>query len=356
MPTFLKYLTSRIMLMVITFLVITAILYGILMLAPAGARAMLYLPRGGRSTSYNLIQTLIDKNHLDDPYPVQYVLWLTDLFRGEWGWSPSMRTDVLEAMVVRTPVTAELTLYSVLFFIPLGLASGVLAGWKEGCSSDRGVRLAAFIATSIPPFILGLVLIALFYVGLRWFPIGRLSIQQELVVDSNSFKVFTGLLTIDGFLNRRFDVTLDAFRHLVLPVFTLSLVHWATLTRVTRATMIEELGKQYIVAARSRGLLMGRVLWRHALRNVLPASLNSIALSAASLVTGVFVVEVIFSLPGISEPITSASFSRNFGFTPDIPAAMGFAVYSIFMVLLLMLVMDIILVIVNPRIREEVME
>jgi ABC-type dipeptide/oligopeptide/nickel transport system permease component len=336
--------------MVVTFLVVTALLYGLLMLAPVEARALLYVPQGARVVTTKNIQNLIELHHLDDPYPVQYVRWLTNLFRGDWGWSPSLGEDVLQAMLRRTPVTAELTLYSILLFIPMGLVSGVLAGRRQGHRWDHGFRFAAFIATSIPPFILGLVLIALFYVGLRWFPVGRLSVAKKFVVDSITFQTFTGLITIDGLINRRLDVTLDALRHLVLPVFTLSLTHWATLGRVMRATMIEELGKEYIIAARARGIWANRILWRHALRNALPPALNSIALSAATLVTGVFVVEVIFTLPGVSQPLNTA-----IAYTPDISAAMGFAVFGIILVLLLMILLDVILAIVNPRVQEEVL-
>ena len=117
-----------------------------------------------------------------------------------------------------------------------------------------------------------------------------------------------------------------------------------------RIMWIEELGKEYITAARARGIWAGRILWRHALRNSLPPALNSIALSAATLVTGVFVVEVIFTLPGVSEPLNSA-----ITYTPDIAAGMGFAVFGVCLVLILMIFLDIILAIVNPRIREEML-
>ncbi|MCA9978501.1 MAG: ABC transporter permease, partial [Anaerolineales bacterium] len=159
---------------------------------------------------------------------------------------------------------------------------------------------------------------------------------------------YTGFLTLDGLLNGRIDVTLDAFRHLVLPVFTLSLAHWATLGRVTRVAMIEEIDKEYITSARARGLYNRSVVWRHAFRNALLPALTSSLLSAASLVTGVFVVEVIFSIKGLSELIT-----KGIGaFTPDTPLALGFAVYSVLLVLPIMMVLDLLKAIVDPRLRE----
>ncbi|MBN1956131.1 MAG: ABC transporter permease [Anaerolineae bacterium] len=349
---FIRFLLRRLLFMLVTLVFITAMLYGIMMLAPVEARAILYMPRSDYGQgSQQLIQEIIEEKGLDDPYPVQYVRWAVNLLRGDWGWSPSMRDDVLPALIRRTPVTAELTLYSVLLYIPLGLASGVWAGWKRRRFADYGFRLVAFIATSIPPFILGLVLLAIFYVGLHWFPIGRLAMSNKMIVDSPEFRTITGLLTVDGLLNSRLDITLDALRHLVLPVFTLSLTHWATLGRVTRASMIEELDKEYVTAARGRGLSVQWTVWRHALSNALLPALNSSALSAASLITGVFVIEVIFALPGISE-LFSISAVDAFSLVPDISATMGFALYGVLFVLPLMFVLDVIQAIVDPRIRE----
>jgi peptide/nickel transport system permease protein len=257
---------------------------------------------------------------------------------------------VLEALVRRTGVTVELTLYSVLALIPLGLIGGVIAGWRAGQRADSAVRLAAFIGTAFPPFILGLTLLSIFYVGLDWFAPGRTSLY-ELSLSTSTFQAHTGLLTIDGLLNGRFDVTLDALRHLVLPVITLGLVHWATLTRVTRTAIIEERHRDYIMAAHARGLKPRSIVWRHAFRNTLAPALTSSALSAASLITAVFIVEIVFNLNGLSELIVA-----GFAGTPDAPLAMGFAVYSVLLVLPLMFLLDLVKAIVDPRVREGVLE
>lgn len=347
----LKFVLRRLLWVLITLLVITAIIYGVVMLAPVEVRARLYMGKRVRmfmppELERRTIERIIREHGLNDPYPIQYFRWASRLIRGEWGWSPILRSDVLDALLVRTPATAELTFYSLLLFIPLGLVSGAAVGWKQGRIADHGFRLAAFIATSIPPFILGLVLLSVFYVGLHWFLPGQLGVSESLAIRASSFKTFTGLLTIDGLLNGRLDISLDAMRHLVLPVVTLSLVHWATLGRVTRASMIEELGKEYIVAAHARGLPQRRVLWRHALRNAMVPALTSSALSAASLVTGVYIVEVVFGWPGVSKLITSSMWQ------PDASLAAGFAVYSVLVVLLVMILLDVVQAIADPRIRE----
>jgi peptide/nickel transport system permease protein len=353
---FARFLIRRLTLAALTFLVISLVLYSIMMLAPPEARAMMYLPRvvGGRGNSTSFLAQVIEDHGLDDPFLTQYGRWLLNLVRGDWGWSPSMREEVLPAFLRRTPVTAELTIYSILFYIPLGIISGVIAGWKRERTPDLGFRFVAFIATSIPPFILGLVLLTIFYAGLNWFPAGRISMANHLDIVSPSFRTFTGLLTVDGLLNGRPDITIDALRHLVMPVFALSLTHWATLGRVTRAAIIEELDKEYVTAARGRGLSMQLAVWRHALRNAMVPALNSSALSAAMLITGVFVIEVIFSLPGVSEPISSATAYATY-FTPDMPATLGFAIYGVMMVLPLMLILDLLQAMIDPRIREGVL-
>jgi peptide/nickel transport system permease protein len=255
-----------------------------------------------------------------------------------------MDDNVLPSILRRTPVTAELTFYSLLLFIPLGIISGVIAGSRSGKASDFRFRLAAFIATSLPTFVLAIILMAVFYVFLRWFPPERLSIANSVFVKSANFHSYTGFMTIDGFLNKRADISLDAARHLVLPVITLSLLHWATLGRVTRATMIEEVEKDYFMAAKARGVKEKGLIWKHAFRNVLSPALTSTALSAAALFTGVFVVEVLFNLKGVSSLVVIGA--RG---VPDAPLILGFGVYSVVVVLLLMFFLDIIQAFIDPR-------
>jgi len=355
MPSLLKFLVRRVLAIPVTLFIVTAVLYGIIMLAPADARAEMYMPRWG-SNNPNLRpevlrQQIIEQHGLNDPYPVQYLRWVSRLVQGDWGWSPGFRTDVLAALLERTPATVELTLYSVLLLVPLGIVGGALAGAGENHPVDYAFRLVAFVATSLPPFILALVLLSFFYASLNWFPPGRLSIAEELVVAKGTFTTYTGLLTIDGLLNERSDISVSALRHLVLPAFTLSLLHWATLGRLTRAAMIEEQDKDYVIAARGRGLRERVITWRHVLHNAMIPALNSIALSAASLMMGVFVVEVVFDFPGVSELIVASMQG-----VPDMPAAMGFAIYSVLLVLPVMLALDLLQAVFDPRIREGIAE
>ncbi len=351
MKGLLQFFVRRLLTVVITLVIITAIIYAIVLVAPVESRAQLYL---GKRLRANLpeeilerhIQYIIEEHGLNDPYPVQYFRWVSELVRGNWGWSPVLRADVLDVLLKRTPATLELTLYSLLLFIPLGLSTGALAGWNRRRASDHAFRLFAFVGTSIPPFILGLVLISIFYVGLHLFLPGYLSTDQSMAVRGSDFKTITGLLTIDGLLNGMPDVAGDAARHLVMPVITLSVFHWATLGRVTRASIIEEANKGYVTAARARGLPRRRILWGHAVPNVLVPSLTTSALGAAALITGVYVIEAVFGWPGVSKLITNSMWY------PDVAMSAGFAVYSVLAVLTVMILLDIIQVIADPRLRQ----
>ena len=353
MPPFLQFLVRRIFSVFISLIIITMVLYAGMMLTPPEARARLYLPpgKGGERATEAFINTIIDKYHLDQPYLVQYSYWAGSLATGSWGYSPTLRADVLSELIRRTPASLELAFYSLLLLIPLGLASGLVAGWHPGRLFDGFFRFAAFFGTSMPPFIFSMILISLFYINLGWFAPGRIDISTDLEMTRSGFVDFTGFLTLDCLLNHRFDIYLAALRHLVMPVVTLSMFHWATLGRITRATVMTQRGKEYITAARARGVKERKLVWHHALRAILAPTLTTMAFSAASIVTSLFVVEIIFGLTGVSDVIVMAMKS-----TPDAPATLGFAVYSVIMVMGLMLILDVVQAVLDPRVRDEALK
>ncbi len=361
MNSFLIFFLKRLTLIPATLILVTIVLFSFIYSIPAEERAVLFFPprlprtlAGERFENY--VNTIIEENGLNDSFPEQYLTWMSGIVRGDWGWSPTFNAPVLELLRLRTSATLELTFYSLLTLIPLGLISGVITGWRPGGSLDNWFRLTAFLGTSIPPFILGLFLLSIFYVGLGWFAPGRTGFY-ELSMSTSTFEHFTGFLTLDGLLNGRPDITIDAFRRLALPVFTLSLAHWATLGRVTRVSIINEVGKEYLLAARARGLLRRSIVWRHAFRNVLAPALTTTYLSMTTLITGVFVIEIIFDYKGVSELITKGiSGSQFVGVigVPDMALAMGFAVYSSLLVVPIMLLLDVVKAAVDPRLREDV--
>jgi ABC-type dipeptide/oligopeptide/nickel transport system permease component len=360
MPPFLQFTIRRLFYALISLIVITMVLYAGVMLTPPEARARLYIPpgRGGERASENYVRMLIKTYHLDEPYWVQYGYWLKSLLNGDWGYSPVLREDVLPSLLRRTPATLELALYSLLGLVPLGIASGLIAGWKPRQAFDNIFRSLAFFGTTMPPFIFSFILLSLFYINLGWFAPGRITYFYSLEIAKDTFHAYTGMITLDGLLNGRMDVFWDAIKHLAMPVFTLSLYHWATLGRITRATIIAERDKEHIIAAKGRGIPERRLMWRYALRSVLTPSLTSVALSAAAIMTGVFVVEVIFDIKGISWVLVASMKAvpdlRTFA-VPDAPAALGFSVYSAILVITLMFLLDIVQAIADPRVRDEVL-
>jgi peptide/nickel transport system permease protein len=351
-----SYIFRRLAAILSTLLVLTILIYGVAMVFPIETRAELYFPKNPgknfkESSRPILIARIIKDYRLDDPFPVQYTRWLGGFVTGNWGYSPSNSDDVLPALIRLAPGTAELTLYSLILFIPLGLIGGIYAGGHRRQKEDRLFRLAAFIATSLPPMVLAILLLAVFYVMVHWFPPDRLSDTTRLLVIGSNFHLYTGLYTIDGLLNGRPDITLEALRHLASPVITLSLFHWATLGRVTRASIMEEMDKEYILSGRARGISDRVIVWKHAFRNALLPALNSTALSAASLITGVYVVEAIFNFRGVSYFIRNALSNH----LVDLPAMMGFTIFSVSLVLVFMAILDLLQAIADPRYREGLM-
>jgi peptide/nickel transport system permease protein len=356
MSPFLQFVIRRFLMIPISLVIITMLLYGGVMLTPPEIRASLYLPprMNPNMTAKqfeNYQNLIIERYHLREPYLVQYGYWVQSMFDGTWGYSPSINELVLPALLKRTPVTLELALYSLLFLVPLGLVSGVIAGWRRSGSFDRFFRGMAFLGTTTPSFILALMMLSVFYINLGWFAPGRISLNYSLELAKGTFENYTGMLTIDSLLNGRLDIFKDAWKHLAMPVVTLSLYHWATLARIARASVIDERSKEYVLSARARGLVERRVLWKHVFRNMLAPSLTSIALSATSILTGVFVAEIIFDFNGVSSVIVAAMSGA-----PDSPAALGFAIYSVILVLILMFLLDVLQAALDPRVREGVLK
>lgn len=295
-----------------------------------------------------LLQRMIEKYHLNDPFPVQYFYWAGNLLKGDWGYSPNLQEDVFVGLLRRLPATLELTLFAMLIYLPLGLISGVISGTNRKSITDRLFRIVAFVATSLTPMILSIIMMIVFYISLRWFAPGRLGSVYAPMAAAESFRSYTGFLTIDGLLNKNPKLTVDALRHLAMPALTIAFAQWGILGRITRATIIEENQMDYITAGRARGLRERTLAWRYALGNAAAPVLTHTMLSAASLMTNVFVVELIFNYPGLSSIGV-----KTLTFVPDSSSAMGFAIFSTVLVLLITTSLDFFKVLVDPRLREE---
>ncbi|MBI9044548.1 MAG: ABC transporter permease [Anaerolineaceae bacterium] len=354
MPKLAKFILWRFLQIPLTFFLVTFILYSIFLAFPGEYRLRLFLTSQDFSQlssglDQELIDELIETHQLNDPFYLQYARWLGNIAKGDWGHSGMMRMDIKDAYLRFLPATIELLFYSVLFTIPLSILGGVLAGYRQDRPSDFIFRFLAFVATSFPTFILAFILLAVFYVILYWFQPERISDATRYFMQTEAFRSYTGLITLDGILNGRLDITMEAARHLVLPVLTLSFAQWATTGRVTRAAAIDEKKKEYSVAARARGVSDRNILWRHILPNILSPALTSSALTSASMVTMLFVVEIIFDISGMSSLIV-----YQMGFAMDVVSVMAFTIFSVMIVMIFMFVLDVCQAIVDPRIREEV--
>lgn len=159
MPPFLRFLIQRLLSIPVTLLIVTSVLYAFMMLTPPAERASLFLPRRiDRMTSERikmLTEEIISDHHLDEPFPLQYGFWITSLLKGEWGYSPLMQNDVIDIIKARSPVTLELTFYTLVFFIPAGLVAGVNASRKKNSPGDHFFsvyRFFCFIHTAVHPW------------------------------------------------------------------------------------------------------------------------------------------------------------------------------------------------------------
>jgi ABC-type dipeptide/oligopeptide/nickel transport system permease component len=328
------------------------ILFGIIYLSPLDLRINLFMPpnvpaRISEEDVARIRNLIAESNHLYDPFVVQYWQWVKNFIGNQWGYSPSLHQYVLPTLLSNSPVTIELTLCSMLLIIPLSLASGIRAGSKKDKPADFIIRVLSTIVSHTPLFIMAYFLLTVFYVNLKWTTLVDIDISRYQL--NGTYHVYTGMRIFDGLMNGRLDVVLTALKRLSLPVLTVTASQWAFLSRITRNATIEELQKDYITGARARGASNRQILMYHVLRNTMSVFLSNTAMAAATIVTGVFIVERIFILPGVSDILF-----RHDAFVPDPVAVIGFTFYCVIMVLIIMLILDVINAAVNPLISREV--
>ena len=251
-----------------------------------------------------------------------------------------------EAIWHYLPATLELAIFATPLIILMGIFLGTKAAARKDKPVDHATRVMAILGWSLPIFWLGLILIMIFYgyfTGL--LPPGRLSIQMDIVVNSAEFSRYTHINTIDAILNLNGPVLLDALRHLILPVITLSVTHVAFIMRLMRSSMLESLGKGYILTARAKGLDERVVVNKHARRNALIPVITVSGYLFAGLASGAVITETIFNYKGIGWWAWQSAVRL------DIPSVLGFALFSAVLFVLINLVVDILYTRVDPRVR-----
>jgi peptide/nickel transport system permease protein len=232
----------------------------------------------------------------------QFLNYVGDVLRGDFGESVLTANPVLEDIARVFPATLELATVATLLGVAFGVPMGVAAAVYQGRLLDHIIRIVGLIGYSVPVFWLGLVGLLVFYATLDWVAgPGRLDVYFEDLVDP-----VTGVILLDAALAGEWDVFKNAFDHVILPASILGYFSLAYIARMTRSFMIEQLSQEYITTARIKGLSEARVIWRHALGNTAVPLVTVIALSYANLLEGSVLTETVFAWPGLGFYITNS--------------------------------------------------
>jgi peptide/nickel transport system permease protein len=238
-----------------------------------------------------------------------------------------------------------LALWSIVPIIGVGIWLGVIAAVNHNKLIDQVARVFSIVGYSFPSFVFGLLVLLIFYARLEWFPPGRLSDWANQVILSDAFTRYTQLNTVDGLLNGRLDIFLDALRHMVLPIVTLSYIQWALLLKITRSSMLESLRQDYVTTARAKGVRERDVINRHARPNALIPVATVSGLTIVGLLNGVVFTETIFNYPGIGSAAADAAVSL------DVLTVLGIVLFTATLLIVANLVVDVMYAFLDPRVR-----
>ncbi|MEA2583831.1 MAG: peptide/nickel transport system permease protein [Thermomicrobiales bacterium] len=329
------YLLRRLALVVPTLLGISLVV--VLMLHTAGGDPA-ELKLGLRADEASL-RRLRHEMGLDRPLAVQYLDFLSHALVGDFGRSYRSNAPVADEVVSRFPATIELAIVSIVIGAAVGLAAGIAAGTRRHTLFDYTSTFGALLGVSIPTFWLGLALIIVFGIWLRWLPIsGR--VDPRLGADPSAhFLILSSLVHGDWVIFK------DAAKHIILPALTLAGWPAAIIARMTRASLGEALDQDYIRTARAKGLGEGLVVRRHALRNALIPVLTVVGLELGGLLGGAVVTETVFSWPGVGKLTADAIAARDYQVTQGVVLLLGAVFVG------LNLLFDLVYAAVDPRIR-----
>jgi peptide/nickel transport system permease protein len=278
---------------------------------------------------------------LDRPLPVQYVAFLAGAVRGDFGRSYRSNTPVIAEIAARFPATIELAVAAMAIAVVAGVIFGTLAAVRRHSILDYVSSTVVLLGVSLPTFWLGLILIIIFGLWLRWLPIsGR--VDPRLGADPS-----LPFLTLASLLHGNWAVAKDALRHLILPALTLAAWPAAIVARMTRASLIESLGQDYVRTARGKGLPEQLIVVSHAARNALLPVLTVVGLEFGTLLGGAVVTETIFSWPGLGQLTVTAIGARDYQIVQGVVVLLG-AVF-----VLLNLLVDVLYAVLDPRIHYE---
>ncbi len=273
----------------------------------------------GDTASSEQVERIRQALGLNLPVWQQFVTWIGQLLRFDLGTSLFTGLPVTTLIAQRIEPTLMLALTTIVFSVLVAVPLGVLAAWRAGGWTDRFVMVLSVLGFSVPVFVMGYVLIFNFAITLRWFPVQGYT---------SPFVDFGRFLT-----------------QITLPTLTLSFIYIALIARITRASVMEVLGEDYIRTARAKGQVERKVLFRHALKNAAVPIVTVIGLGVALLIGGVVVTESVYNIPGLGRLVVDAITRR------DYPIIQGLILFFALVYIVLNLIIDIIYTIVDPRIR-----
>jgi dipeptide transport system permease protein len=332
----LRFLLSRLALLVPTFLGVSLVAFSFVRLLPGDPILLLAGERGMSEARYAELQALYG---FDQPLVVQYFIYLGDVLSGDFGSSIVTKRPVLQEFLTLFPATIELSLCAIILATVVGVSIGVLAAVKRGSWLDQGFMGVALVGYSMPIFWWGLLLIILFSGTLQWTPVsGRISLLYY-------FPPVTGFMLIDSLLSGQAGAFRSAVSHLILPTIVLATIPLAVVARQTRSAMLEVLGEDYVRTAKAKGLPPRRVIGLHALRNALIPVITTIGLQVGVLLAGAILTETIFSWPGIGKWMVDSVFKRDYA------VVQGGLLLIAGVIMLVNLLVDLLYGLINPRIR-----
>ena len=347
-------------------LVTIPVLFGIIFIVFALARLIPGDPcravLGERATDAVCFD-FIHRYGLDQPIPVQFGLYLQQLAAGDLGNSIKHSQPVTELLVERLPTTVELTFWAMLLAIAVGIPLGLLSATRRNSIVDVGTMVFANFGVSIPVFVLGLLLAFIFAIILKDTPFalppsGRLSsgvtviplVQvwglKDLQGVPRAFLDFvSGIYTFSALISGQWAAWADSFRHLILPAIALGTIPMAIIARITRSSLLEVLGQDYVRTARAKGLNERGVVLRHATRNALLPVVTVIGLQIGGLLSGAVLTETVFNLAGVGRSLVEAITGR------DYVVIQGFTLIIAVIYLTANLIVDVSYGYLDPRVR-----
>lgn len=336
-----KYVVQRLILMVGIILGVMTITFVLSRVLPSSPAELML---GDRPTVEQIAAAEVELG-LDKPLLVQYVSYVSDVFRGEFGNSLRTGQPVLVEVGDRLGATFELTTLAMLLVVLIGVPLGVFSAVRQNSMLDNVARAFAVSGVAFPSFILAMMLQMMFYGALGWLPLqGRL---DPIVSLDSPIQPMTGLFLVDALLTGNWDGFVDALAHIALPLLTLTILLLATVTRITRNMMVEVLKEEYIRTAFAYGVPKTSIRYRHALKATLIPMLTVIGLTYGHLLGGAVIVEVIFDWPGLGGFVVFSIIAN------DYPASLGATLLLAGIYLTVNLIVDLLYFVVDPRLRAQ---